>query len=107
MKTAEEVAEELSICPCEHQDCAQQCAYEKELAQALTAYAEERVKEAVDISTKNACIVRAEAFEEAAKMAENTWDYIPQETWNEGFEPDYELTQKTAAERIRALKTKP
>lgn len=37
----------------------------------------------------------------AAEIAKNTWDYIPQETWDEGFEPDYVLTQKTAAERIR------
>lgn len=46
----------------------------------------------------------AAAREKAAGIAENTWDYIPQETWDEGFEPGYELTQKTAAERIRAMK---
>jgi hypothetical protein len=46
----------------------------------------------------------SEGITKAASMAENTWDYIPQETWDEGFEPDYELTQKIAAERILALR---
>ena len=45
-------------------------------------------------------------IEDAAKIAEDTWDYIPQETWDEGFEPDYKLTQDTAAERIRSLSRK-
>ena len=73
----------------------------------------------IDITDRNRlCVAFAEALQsaeqaayergiaDAAKIAENTWDYIPQETWDEGFEPDYKLTQDTAAERIRALSRK-
>lgn len=74
------------------------------VAQALTAFAEERVKEneesllrAAEIaSTKVYDVARAEALEEAAKVAEECGEFVPDGSVR-GFAND-------VAEQIRALK---
>lgn len=87
------------------------------IAQALTAFADERVKEHEEELICEDCgyagsrvkpylaEARAEALEEAAKVAETVWDHVPSEEYD--FEPGHVATQKEIAQRIRALKVKP
>jgi hypothetical protein len=88
MKTAEDVAEELAVYS--RRDNVGAVVLKDAIAQALTAYAEERVKEALaeaQITLTKICDkARAEALEEAAKLADHMY-----------YEPAYEIAKAIRA----------